>query len=207
MKNLSNIRIVAIVLALCCPLFAQTSPVAATARMANAFKLCNEGDTITSGPANFVAQVGVVGSNWTPTVTVTSLPLTLSWATNVPPTGWAVDPDPGVVKEVDVQETAAPQTFVVTPAAGTATTVVVPAISAVTPPVVTPPAVKTCPTTTPSPTGTVTVDAAGDVTIYFPACSGILLGATGTAGAIGNAGTYTVIVLNPASPLVNGATQ
>lgn len=97
-------------------------PVAA---MASAYKICDEqpGCYITSMPVGTVYQYGK-GSAWTPPATstaATSLPF-LAYVTS-----FAFDPDPGVVKEFDVQQTASPQTIVYMQA-GTSMTIVVPAL-------------------------------------------------------------------------------
>lgn len=98
-------------------LLAQTViPTQPTARMANAYKVCDEGCTIVSMPVGTVYQFGtdnvsVPGTlGWEPSATSTADTVLPLWA-NYTTLG---DPAPGVVKEFDVQETSQPQTIIYT---------------------------------------------------------------------------------------------
>jgi hypothetical protein len=134
---------------------AQTNP-----QLANTYKIANEGDTISAGPATATLQAGVVGQNWTPGVTVTSAdyPLVVSWANGANIVTFGPDPLYGVVKEIDAVETCVEQAFTVGQA--TVTVPALPATGACAPPA--PPVATTPPvtTTTPSATSVDTNDAA-----------------------------------------------
>jgi DNA-binding CsgD family transcriptional regulator len=84
-------------------LFAAALPIAfaqaTTPQAANTYKIADEGDAITSGPSTATLQVGVAGKNWTPTVTVTSYPITVSWANGGGGGAFGPDPDYGVLKK------------------------------------------------------------------------------------------------------------
>ena len=87
------------------------SEIVTVARMANAVTICGEGCTITTMPVATVYQFGTgTGTTWLPPATSTSsspeLPLYVSYTSfpvGVPP----FDPDPGFVKELDVQQSNA----------------------------------------------------------------------------------------------------
>lgn len=103
---------------------AQFTPVA---QMPNAYKVCDEGCTITSVAPAAVLQFGT-GNTWGPTFSISTSQLPLLVSYQAPNTILSpADPAPGVVKEIDVQQTAAPQTVVYT-LAGVPTTVTVPAL-------------------------------------------------------------------------------
>ena len=137
------------------------------ARMANAVTICGEGCTITTMPVATVYQFGTgTGTTWLPPATSTSsspeLPLYVSYTSfpvGVPP----FDPDPGFVKELDVQQSNAAFTV-------TWTTYGSPTVNVTVVPALAPPPVTTAPPPTyplsltiqlPVATTTVAVPAAG----------------------------------------------
>jgi len=120
-----------------------TATTAPVARMANAYPICNEGCTITAMPVGTVWQFGKdetkygQTNTWLPaqtsTATTPKLPFFVYY------TDFPVNPTPET-KELDVQQTSAPQTIVYTnpcspsPCTNAPITVIVPALAATPPP-------------------------------------------------------------------------
>lgn len=150
-------------------IIATTSPVP---RMANAFPICNEGCTITAMPVGTVWQFGKdetkygQTNTWLPQQTSTAaypkLPFFVYY------TDWPVNPTPET-KELDVQQTSAPQTIVYTlpcspsPCTNAPVTVIVPTLAATTP-VTTPAVTNACSTNNVSCTNATNSDAAHIIT-------------------------------------------
>jgi hypothetical protein len=105
----------------------------AQTQMPNAVKIGNEGITITSIPATAVVQLGTSAAPgvWAAPVSIPagSLPLLVSCASGCPSVLSSSDPDPGVVKEIDAQQTSTAYTVVYTNTTGTSQTLTVPALA------------------------------------------------------------------------------
>jgi hypothetical protein len=103
-------------------------------QMANAVKICDEGCTIVSMPLGTIYQFGTgTGINWLPPATSTLsnpvLPLLVYYTSFPVGAPGPIDPDSGVLKEFDVQQTSALQTIVFTAAGSTVSvTKIVPAL-------------------------------------------------------------------------------
>jgi hypothetical protein len=99
-KTMRTLQILAVTALLAAAALPHALGHANTQQAANTYKIADQGDTITTGPSTTTLQVGVVGKNWTPTVTVTTYPVTISWANGGNAGAFGPDPDYGVVKEV-----------------------------------------------------------------------------------------------------------
>ncbi len=105
----------------------------AQTQMPNAVKIGNEGITITSIPATAVVQLGTSAAPgvWAAPVSIpaNSLPLLVSCASGCPSVLASSDPDSGVVKELDAQQSSTAYSVVYTDTSGASHTVTVPALS------------------------------------------------------------------------------
>ncbi len=105
----------------------------AQTQMPNAVKIGNEGITITSIPATAVVQLGTSAAPgvWAAPVSLSagSLPLLVSCASGCPSVLASSDPDPGVVKEIDAQQTSTAYSVVYTDTTGKSQTLTVPALA------------------------------------------------------------------------------
>ncbi len=104
----------------------------AQTQMPNAVKIGNEGITITSIPPTAVVQIGTntPPGVWAPPVSIpaNALPLSISCAAGCPSILASADPDPNVLKEIDVQQGSVAYNVGYTDATGAAQTITIPAL-------------------------------------------------------------------------------